>query len=69
MNAASKLLRAFKASPVSLIYALLKRGTLVMVLPVAALADLLVLIMEHVTEADADDLLGRDLEGSKKKGY
>ena len=45
MNVVSKLLKALKASPVSLIYALLKCRLLVMVLPVATTADLLILIL------------------------
>ena len=44
MNAASKLSRALKASPLNLTYVLLMCGLWVMALPVAALADLLIRI-------------------------
>ena len=48
MNEASKLLRALRASPLSLTYALLMCGLWVMALPLAATADLLILIWNQL---------------------
>ena len=66
MNVVSNLLRALKASPLNLTYALLMCGLWVMALPVAALADLLICGgMEAISEAEAEALLIRDLENSE----
>ena len=48
MSVASKLLNALRASPLSLTYGLLMCGLWVMALPVAALADLLILIWKQL---------------------
>ncbi len=61
MSAASKLLRALRASLLSLTYALLMCGLWVMALPLAGMADLLILIWNQSVEA----LLVRDLESSE----
>ena len=65
MSVVSKLLRALKASPLSLTYALLMCGLWAMALPLAALADLFILIWKAISEDEAEALLLRDLESSE----
>ena len=67
MNVVSKWLRALRASPFALTFALGELILWVMALPVAALADLLIWIWKQLPEAEAETetLLIRDLENSE----
>ena len=65
MNVASKLLRALRASPLSLTYALLMCGACAMGCTVSRTGGPIDLDMEPISEAEAEALLIRDLESSE----